>query len=99
MVDLPAPEGPTIATVRPPGTSKLIPFRIARFWIVVEVNVLEADGRLSHDERLGVGLVDDLGGDVEQVEHRLDVDQALADFAVDEADEVERHGELHQERR
>jgi len=30
MVDLPAPEGPTIATVLPAGTSKLMPFRIGR---------------------------------------------------------------------
>ena len=30
MVDLPAPEGPTIATVLPAGTSKLRPFRIGR---------------------------------------------------------------------
>ena len=30
IVDLPAPEGPTIATVLPAGTSKLRPFRIGR---------------------------------------------------------------------
>jgi len=30
MVDLPAPEGPTIATVLPAGTSKLTPLRICR---------------------------------------------------------------------
>jgi hypothetical protein len=34
--------------------------------------------------------------DVEQVEHLFDIGQALADFAIDEADEVERDGELHQ---
>ena len=55
-------------------------------------------GRAFDDERLGVRLVDDLGRDVEEVEHRLDVDQALLDLAIDEADEVERDGELHQQR-
>src|SRR6266403_413587 len=30
MVDLPAPDGPTIATVLPAGTSKLRPLRIGR---------------------------------------------------------------------
>ena len=30
MVDLPAPEGPTMAIVLPAGTSKLMPLRIGR---------------------------------------------------------------------
>ncbi len=30
MVDLPAPDGPTMATVLPAGTSKEMPFRIGR---------------------------------------------------------------------
>ena len=44
------------------------------------------------------GLSTISGGDVEEVEHRLDVDQPLLDLAIDEADEVERDGELHQQR-
>ena len=65
--------------------------------VVVELHVLEADHRAGDGERLGVGLVLDFGGLIEELEHLLDVGEALADFAVDEADEVERPVDLHQE--
>ena len=100
MVDLPAPDGPTIATVLPAGTSKLTPFRIVRVGIVGKVHVV-GSSTLPSATASGMASrpVDDLRADVEQVEHLLDVGQALADFAIDEADEVQRLRKLHQHAR
>jgi hypothetical protein len=63
--------------------------------IIGEVHVLEGDGTLADANALASGA-SDLGLHLEQIEHLLDIGQTLADFAVDEADEVQRHGELHQ---
>ena len=75
-----------------------MPFRIGRLGVVGEADVLEPDLALADHERRRARPVDDLGGDLEQVEHRLDIDQPLLDLAIDHADEIERHGELHQQR-
>ena len=46
---------------------------------------------------MGVGLVDDLRGRVDQVEHGFHVDQALTDRAIDPAEHVQGAEELHQQ--
>ena len=62
------------------------------------MHVLEADRAVPDRKRRRAGLVRHLRRHVEQLEHRLDVGEALHDLAIDEADEVERQRELHQER-
>ncbi len=60
------------------------------------MDVLEAD-RAVADHEIGCAVaIANLFADAQEAEHRLHVRQALADFAIDEPDEVERHGELHQ---
>ena len=99
MVDLPAPDGPTMATVLPGRHLEEMPFRIGRVGIVVEArHRRSAPPRRRPTSGARVRLVDDLRGHVEQVEHRLDVDQALLDLAIDEADEIQRDRQLHQQR-
>ena len=98
MVDLPAPDGPTTAQRGPGGMSRSMPFRISRLGVIAEAHVLEPDmAAASTVERRRAGAVDDLGRRVEQVPHRLHVDQALADRAIDPAEHVERAEELHQQ--
>ena len=94
MVDLPAPDGPTIATVRPAGTSKEMPLQDRPRRLVGEVHVLEADRALGDDERRGAGPILDLGLAAEDREHLLDVDHRLLDLAIDHAHEIERLVEL-----
>ena len=53
---------------------------------------------LRDGERRRAGAVGHLGRHLQKAEHRLDVGEALLDLAIDEADEVQRDGELHQER-
>ena len=90
MVDLPAPDGPTMATIFPAGTSKLTCFRIWPLRIVSERDVLELDLALGDVKRLGARAIEDLGRFLQQSEHRLDVDQPLLDLAIDHAHEIER---------
>ena len=66
--------------------------------IVAEADVLEPDMAALRPQAPARRPVDDLGGRVEQVEHRLHVDQALADRAVDPAEHVQRPEQLHQQR-
>jgi hypothetical protein len=87
-----------MATVLPAGTSKLMPFRIGRGRHRSGTRRRRSGRAAVDDERLRVGLVDDLRRHVEEIEHRLDVDQPLLDLAVDEADEVERDRQLHEQR-
>ena len=97
MVDLPAPLGPTMATVLPAGTCEadVLQDRPAR--VVAEVHVLEDDlAALGCKWHGAPGLSVTSGPDVEQVEHDLHVDQGLLDLAVDRAEQAERHGQLHQ---
>src|SRR5690606_5088860 len=49
-------------------------------------------------QRLRVRPIDDLGIDIEEIEHRLNIDEALPDLAIDEADEIERDRQLHEQR-
>ena len=67
MVDLPAPEGPTMAQLVPAGMSRSSPDRISRP-VVTETHVLERTAPLRDRERRRVGLVDDLGRRVDQVD-------------------------------
>ena len=95
MVDLPAPEGPTTATVWPAGTSKLSPLRI---WPAAARNanddILETDHAAPHFERLGARLILDLRLAGEDCKHRFDVDHRLLDLAIDHAHEIQRLIEL-----
>ena len=59
--------------------------------------MIEANAAVGHGERRRAGSVDDFGRRVEQVPHRLHVDQPLADRAIDPAEHVERAEELHQQ--
>ena len=60
------------------------------------MHVAEGDGAGSAGERFCIRLVGDLGLDLEKLEHLFYVGQALADFAIDETDEVQRHRKLQQ---
>ena len=94
------PRGRRSATVWPAGTSKRDALEDRPRRIIGEsARRSNDDLALGDVERLCARLVLDLGVDFEQVEHLLDIGQALADFAIDEADEIERHGELHQHAR
>ena len=64
----------------------------------MEAHVVEDDPCAADLEALGIGPVDDLRRDVEEIEHRLDIDQPLLDLAVDHADEVEWDGKLKKQR-
>src|SRR5581483_10154166 len=63
-----------------------------------EPHVLEPDGAASDVERLGSGLVLNLGLARKDCEHRFDVDDRLLDLAIDHAHEVERLVELDHHR-
>src|SRR3546814_18252694 len=58
--------------------------------IIGEMHVPESDRALSRLERSGVRSVLHFRLDLQQVEHLLNIRQALADFAIDEADEIDR---------
>jgi hypothetical protein len=95
MVDLPAPVGPTIASVRPGGTVKDALQDLA-VRAVAEADILEADLARAARERRRAGRVAHLGRDLEQAEHLLHVRQALLDLAIGEAEDVQRQIELDQ---
>ena len=65
--------------------------------LVAELDILEPDFAAADVQRLGAGRVDDFGRRVEKAEHRLHVDQALPDRAIDPAEHVERPEQLHQQ--
>ena len=98
MVDLPAPDGPTTASVLPAGTVKVTALQHDAFGIVAEHDILEADLAAAHDQRLGARPVLDLLRPVEQAEHRLHIDQPLRDLAIDRAEKVEGLVKLDQDR-
>ena len=66
--------------------------------IVGKLHVLKADSARADLERLGVRCIHNLRLDLQKIEHLLDIRQTLADFAIDEANEVERHGKLEKQR-
>lgn len=65
--------------------------------VVGEIDGVETDLDLAVRQGLRAGRIDDFARRVQQVEHALDVGQRLSDFAIDDAEEVERHVELDQE--
>ena len=98
MVDLPAPDGPTMATIFPGGNLEAHILQDRSVRVIGEGDILELDLAFADAQRLGAFLVDDLGRLVQQREHRLDIDQALLDLAIDHAHEIERQIELHEDR-
>ena len=91
---MPAPDGPTMATVLPGRHLEGDALQDRPRGIVGEVHVLEADGGGAHVERVGARLVLDLGIALQHVEHGFDVDDRLLDLAIDHAHEVQRLVEL-----
>ena len=65
--------------------------------LVGEVDRIEIDLQRPGRQLARIGGVGDFAMRLEQVEHALDVGQRLADLAIDDAKEVERHVELDQE--
>ena len=64
--------------------------------VIGEMHVPEGDRALRDDQVRRARAVRHLLPDIEEIEHLLDIGEALTDFTIDEADEVERHGKLHQ---
>ncbi len=62
------------------------------------MHIVEADCAFVHIKRFGAWLVLHFLLYIEKVEHLLNVSQALTDFTIDETDEIERNGKLHQHR-
>ena len=98
MVDLPAPDGPTIAQAGARRNVEVEAFQDLAAGVVAEAQALEANLAFGDAQGPGAGLVDDFGGRIEQVPHRLHVDQALADGTIDPAEHVEWAEQLHQQR-
>ena len=65
--------------------------------VVAEADVLKPEMAATDHQRTRAGGVDHFGGGIEKVEHRLHVDQPLADRTIDPAEHVERAKQLHQE--
>ena len=98
MVDLPAPDGPDDGAARSRRDVEVEAFEDLAPVFVTEAHVVEAhcaarDVRAPARRR---GPRPRPG--IEQVPHRLHVDQALADRAIDPAEHVERAEQLHQQR-
>ena len=64
--------------------------------IVGEIDMIEAHRAALNDQWRRVGHVHDLGLAIDQAEHRLHIDQPLADRAIDHAQQVQRAEELRQ---
>ncbi len=64
--------------------------------IIGEMHVFKADRALVDLQCWRTGFVDDFLLHIEKIEHLLDIGEALTDFTIDKADEVERNGQLHQ---
>ncbi|MPM25386.1 hypothetical protein SDC9_71877 [bioreactor metagenome] len=62
--------------------------------VIGEFHRVETDLAAGDLQRRRAGLVLDLGGLVQQVEHLAHVDKCLTDLAIDRAEEAERHGDL-----
>lgn len=62
------------------------------------MHVAEGDRAGTGRKRLRIRPVGNFGLYFQKIEHLFDIGQALADFAVDEAYEIERHGKLQQQR-
>ena len=91
---MPAPEGPTTATLMAGGHLEADPVEDLPLGLVGEGDVLETDRTALDHQRLGAGLVLDLRLAREDREHPLDVDHRLLDLAIDHAHEIERLVEL-----
>jgi hypothetical protein len=87
---------PTTAVVVPAGMVKSTSNRIWRFVLVAEVHVRNAPARHCV-QRLRIGVIGHFAVLVQQREQALHVGQALLDFAVDHAEEVERNVQLDHE--
>ena len=74
------------------------PLQDLRDRLVGEMHVLEADRAVPDRKRRCARPIRHFRRNREQLEHRLDVGEALHDLAIDEADEVQRQRKLHQER-
>ena len=98
MVDLPAPDGPTTATVLPAGTREADAFEHDAFGIIGEDHIVEADLAARDRQRRRAGLVLDLLRAGAAAEHGFHVHQPLGDFAIDRAQQVQRHKELDHQR-
>src|SRR5690606_32709494 len=59
--------------------------------IIGKMHIIETDRTMIDFQCRCVGLVDDFLFHIEEIEHLLDIGQTLTDFAVDEADEIERN--------
>jgi hypothetical protein len=98
MVDLPAPDGPTMASVWPGGDRNDKPWRIFAIGIIAEAHILEPHfaargcGAIAHPARR------QFRQRVDQAEHRLHVDQPLTDGAIDHAEHVQWPEELGEQR-
>ena len=66
--------------------------------VIVEHHILEPHHAIGNRQGLRSRLVDNLLFGVDQLEHRVHVDQPLADRAIDHAEHVERPEQLHQQR-
>ncbi|MNL42856.1 hypothetical protein D3C87_1653390 [compost metagenome] len=62
------------------------------------MHVAEGNGTRSGHKRLRIRPVGNLGLDLEKFEHLFDVGQSLANFTIDETDEVQRYRKLQQKR-
>ena len=65
--------------------------------IIAELHGVEGDPRARQAERNRARRVGDFRRGVDQAEHRVHVDQALADFAIDHAEQIKRAEQLHQQ--
>ncbi len=74
MVDLPAPEGPTMASVLPGGTSKLMPFQNLAVGIIGKMHIVEAQMAPGNGQRLRAWPVGDLRVLAENIEHHFEIE-------------------------
>ena len=98
MVDLPAPDGPTIATVLPAGTLNEMSCRNFSFFVIVKPDIPEFDFPFFDFNRLGIGFVLDFLFNDHEREHFFQISETLADFTIDKADKIEWDKKLYQQR-
>ena len=86
-MDLPEPVGPTIATVRPAGTSKVTPDSVGRSVPVEgEADVGEADARAAGGDHGGVRAVRRLARRLEHRQHPVEAGQRARQVGEHPAD-------------